>query len=143
LERIKSQHAKRIFFPRILTAAKVDKQTRIMNGRVVTDLWRRLRAATPDLAEHKRSGFFQKVCGVSQASVSRWKTGENEPSLANAKAISRATGFCVQWVLEGDGPERWQHDQRDVDKMIAALDALPPEDREDILRYAEFRAAGK
>lgn len=112
-----------------------------MDNDPISDLWHRLREATQDIPERKRSGFLEKVCGVRQASVSRWRTGENVLSLRHAKAISEATGYCVQYLLEGTGPKRWQPSNEDIAAIFALLDELDDETREEVLQYAEFRAA--
>ena len=110
-----------------------------MNTKKHSDLWTRLCSATPGIKEIDRSPHLEKLCGISQASVSRWRTGENVLGLANAKAISAATGVCVQYLLTGDGPFRWDLAGADHNKLIAALDKLDPEDREEVLKFAEFR----
>lgn len=104
-----------------------------------SELWNRLVEATPSMEAKDRSPYFEKVCGVSQASTSRWRTGENDLSLNNAKAISRATGYCVQYLIDSTGPRRWNLQDEDIDRLVAILDSAGPEDKEDILKYAAFR----
>jgi hypothetical protein len=128
------------------TQQEIHKKRQLMCGIVsamTSDFWKRLIEATPHLTKTQRSPWLEKLCDVSQASVSRWKRGTHDPSLNHVKTISAATGYCVQWLLEGSGPRRWSGgNQEDVDDLLRLLDGLSEADREEVLRFARFRAVG-
>lgn len=44
---------------------------------------------------------FAKELGVSNYSISVWSSGEHTPNLSNLKRISEATGFPLEWILNG------------------------------------------
>ena len=113
------------------------------NTKMSSKFWKRLEAATPDMLARDRSPWLQKLCGVSQSTVSRWRNGANCPTLDNTAPISDATGVCVQYLLRGTGPQSWLDPApEEVARMIQILDALSEEDRAEVLKFAEFRAKG-
>lgn len=103
-----------------------------------SDVWKRLVEATPHLEDRERSRFFQKVCGVKQPSVSRWRTGKNTPSLNNCIDISIATGFCVQWLYTGKGRKHTEPSDDLTDEILSILDSTDPDTRAEILNFARF-----
>lgn len=50
------------------------------------------------------------ICGVTRNAVSLWETNDEErrtyPDSSRWGLISAATGFCVEWLMYGTGPER-------------------------------------
>jgi transcriptional regulator with XRE-family HTH domain len=44
--------------------------------------------------------------GFRPESISRWERGENEPELANARALAEALGCSIDWLVSGVGPRR-------------------------------------
>ena len=121
------------------------RQTHIASAHNVqmdSKFWRRLEEATPEMRRQDRSPWLQKLCGVGQSSVSRWKSGQNHPTMENLIAISNATGYCIQWLLTGNGPRRWRQESPDIAKMLDLLESLSEKDRAEILRFAEFRKVG-
>ncbi len=113
-----------------------------MNEKPYSDLWERLREATPELEETERSPYFEKLCGVRQASVSRWRTGKAGLNPTHARAISRDTGFCIQYLSDGNGPKRWNLRPADIDEVAGYLDQLPEKGRAEIVDFAKWKARG-
>ena len=111
-----------------------------MNDKSHSELWRRLQEATPDMEEEERSPYFERICDVRQASVSRWRTGKSGLNPNNAKAISLESGFCRQYLTDGNGPKRWDMQPADHLEMSEILDGLDEERRAEILRFARFQA---
>ena len=106
----------------------------------ILDQWKRLQEATSQLEEVERSPYFEKLCKVDQTTVSRWRTGKHVISPRHARSVSKKTGFCVQYLREGNGPRRWDGQAEDHEQWIALLDAMSDQDREETLRFARFRA---
>ena len=100
-------------------------------------LWGRLCEATADLEESQRSPYFVKICSVRQSSVSRWRTGEHVLGLANAKSISADTGFCVQYLIDGTGLQRYDLHELSAE-LQAALHKMNSEGREEVLNFPKF-----
>lgn len=78
-----------------------------------------------------------KGLGVATNTVSRWETNTYHPSLDDLEKLAR---FFGKSILEFFPAEPDQVD----DKMAALLRAakqLPPEDIDELRRYAEFRKA--
>lgn len=70
--------------------------------------WRRLLRAR---AEHvpplpSRQQDIAKTAGVYQSAVTKWKSGEGLPTLANCIALATEAGVCVEWLLTERGPMR-------------------------------------
>ena len=63
-----------------------------------------------------------------------------ELSLNHAKAISRETGFCVQYLIEGNGQKRWDMRPADVEEVADYLDQLPEKGRAEIVSFAKWKA---
>ena len=107
-----------------------------MGGEQHKTLWERLCEATPRLEESERSPYLEKICRVRQSSVSRWRTGKHVLGLANAKAISRKTGFCVQYLIDGTGLRRYDQFS---EELRDALDKMSPEDMAAVVSFAKFQ----
>lgn len=42
---------------------------------------------------------FEKVCGLSNGSVSKWKEGKSSPTIATIEKMVRATGVpAIYWI---------------------------------------------
>jgi len=58
-------------------------------------------------ASGKQKQQIAKECGVSNASVSQWLSGDSKSLRPeNLYALAKATGFCAMWLAIGEGPER-------------------------------------
>ncbi len=78
-----------------------------------------------------------KALGVAANTVSRWETATYRPSLEDLDKLARFFGKSILVFFPAEP------DQAD-DKVAALLRAarkLPPEDVEELRRYAEFRRA--
>lgn len=105
--------------------------------------WRRVVEATPELTKEQRSPWLQKLCSVGQSTVSRWKSGENLPTMESVIEISNETGFCVQYLFTGGGPRRWDEPRSpELDQAISVLSSLDDETKQEVLRFAIFRRDG-
>ena len=105
-------------------------------------LWGRLKEATPELEEVERSPYFERICGVGQGSVSRWRTGKVGLNPTHAAAISDDTGFCIQYLCRGNGPKRWNLKPADVDEVAEYMGGLDEKDRAEIVQFAKWKAQG-
>ena len=127
-----------------ITDVKASEESRILHMTIAhnetvtkdSDFWLRIVDATPQMKSKDRSPWLQKLCDVGQSTVSRWKSGTNYPTLENALLISGATGYCVQYLLNGGGPQL----VGDPDELLDMLAKLSSEDRAEVLRFAMFRA---
>lgn len=58
-------------------------------------------------ASGKQKQQIAKECGVSNASVSQWLSGDSKSLRPeNLYALAKATGFCAMWLAIGEGPEK-------------------------------------
>ena len=104
-----------------------------------SDLWERLQEATPKLREAERSHYFERICGVRQASVSRWRTGKAGLNPTHARAIAEDTGFCIQYLSGGNGPKRWDMRPADIEEVAEYMDQLSEKDRAEIVEFARWK----
>ena len=82
---------------------------------------------TPAKTEAERTKKVKEICGVAQSSCSRWRSGEHVLSLKHASALAAATGYCVEWLITGEGPQRFgKIDRAD---LVAAFQNLSSEDK--------------
>lgn len=111
-----------------------------INDRRYSALWRRLQEATPNLKETERSPYLERLCGVNQGSVSRWRTGKTELNTSHARAISEDTGYCAQYLFDGNGPKRWKLGSLDLNALTEILDDLDDTRRAEIVSIARILA---
>ena len=78
-----------------------------------------------------------KEVGVATNTVSRWETGTYRPSLEDLEKLAR---FFGKSILEFFPAETERQDDR-VTALLRAAKQLPPEDLDELRRYAEFRRA--
>jgi len=78
-----------------------------------------------------------KGVGVATNTVSRWETATYRPSLEDLDKLARLFGKSI---LEFFPPESDRMDDK-VAALLRAAKQLPPEDIEELRRYAEFRRA--
>lgn len=58
------------------------------------------------LSEHSSEAAFAKSAGLSQSGFNRMMRQEGFPTLPVLVAIANASGYSIQWIATGDGPER-------------------------------------
>ena len=101
-------------------------------------LWERMKEATPELEEVERSPYFEGICEVKQGSVSKWRTGKVGLNLTHATAISDDTGLCIQYLIRGNGPKRWNLKPADVEEVAGYLDQADEKGRAEIVSFAKW-----
>lgn len=74
---------------------------------------------------------------VATNTVSRWETGTYRPSLEDLDKLAR---FFGKSILDFFPPEADRPDDK-IAALLRAAKQLPPEDVEELRRYAEFRRA--
>ena len=77
--------------------------------------------------------------GVERSHLSAIENGHGKPSLESARALAQFFDVSLEWLIEGRGPKRM--DPRAA-AILAALDALPPGERESYLRIIFERGSG-
>ena len=82
---------------------------------------------TPAKTEAERIRKVMEICKVAQSSCSRWRSGEHVLSLKHASALAAETGYCVEWLITGKGPQRFG--KIDSDDLVAAFQNLSPADK--------------
>lgn len=75
--------------------------------------------------------------GVAPNTISRWETGTYHPDLMDLETLARFFGKSILHFLP---PEDISADQNTV-ALLRTAKGLPPEDLEEVRRYAEFRRA--
>ena len=77
-----------------------------------------------------------KALGVTANTVSRWETATYQPSLQDLEKLSR---FFATSILQFFPAEASQ--DLGAEALLRAARDLPPEDMEELRRYAEYRRA--
>lgn len=77
--------------------------------------------------------------GVERSHLSAIENDKGRPSLASARALAQFFGVSLEWLVEGRGPK---HMDPRTAAILAALDALPPDERESYLRIIFERGSG-
>ncbi len=78
-----------------------------------------------------------KAIGTTANTISRWETGTYKPSLEDLEKLSRFFGVSILTFFPPE--EEPVTDQ--VTALLRAAKQLPPEDLEELRKYAEFRKA--
>lgn len=103
-------------------------------------VWGRIEEAM-DRASISTISELARRLGVSQPTVSGWKSGEHLPDLHRMAEISKLSGLCVQYLWTGHGPRlSGPSDEAYVRKIVHILDSLPESQRDEVLRFAEFHS---
>ena len=72
----------------------------------VTYKWERLNEAFESIGLITQVQIGEAF-GVRQTCVSKWKLGQTSPTLKHIFDISDATGYCIEWLIRGTGPKRY------------------------------------
>lgn len=105
-----------------------------------SEFWLRLtQAMTEKKLPTTQNGVATKL-KMSQGSVRRWYTGDGLPELKTVIELAQMTGYCVEWLLTGRGPEKPNHDP-DLADLIRHWKALGNEGRMHVLRTAKLEHA--
>ena len=75
--------------------------------------------------------------GVATNTISRWETGAYRPSLEDLEKLSRFFGKSILEFFPKEGTP--MNDK--ISALLRAASNLPPEDVDEVRRYAEFRQA--
>ncbi|MCL6560608.1 MAG: helix-turn-helix domain-containing protein [Firmicutes bacterium] len=78
-----------------------------------------------------------KALGVAANTISRWETATHRPNLQDLDKLARFFGVSI---LEFFPPDDTAADDR-LTALLRTAKQLPPEDLEELRRYAEFRKA--
>ena len=78
-----------------------------------------------------------KQLGIAANTVSRWETGAYKPDLADLEKLSR---FFKQSILTFF-PQDADPVKKETEALLRAAEALPADDVEELIRFAEFRRA--
>jgi transcriptional regulator with XRE-family HTH domain len=98
---------------------------------------KRLRALRGD--QDMSQADVEAATGVERSHLSAIENDKGKPSLASARALAQFFGVSLEWLVEGRGPK---HMDPRTAAILAALDALPPDERESYLRIIFERGSG-
>src|SRR5713101_372157 len=87
----------------------------------------------PGISQEK----LAKEIGVTANTVSRWETATYHPSLADLDKLARFFGVSILEFF----PKSEQPKEAGINALLRAAEELPPNDVEELRRYAEFRRA--
>ncbi|MBD2166417.1 helix-turn-helix transcriptional regulator [Calothrix membranacea FACHB-236] len=83
-----------------------------------------------------------KAMGTAANTISRWETATYRPSIEDLERLARFFGVSI---LDFFPPKETQAEETPVNDQLTALlraaKQLPPEDIEELRKYAEFRKA--
>ncbi|MDX2240029.1 MAG: helix-turn-helix transcriptional regulator [Leptolyngbyaceae cyanobacterium bins.302] len=81
-----------------------------------------------------------KALGIAANTISRWETATYRPTIEDLEKLARFFGVSI---LSFFPPEEMQANQANEQAiaLLRAAEQLPPEDLEELRRYAEFRKA--
>lgn len=63
--------------------------------------------------------------GVSTDQLARYMRGENEPAVSKLAALSRASGFALEWLASGNGPQKPGDYASGTSTVLTAGDGSP------------------
>lgn len=98
-------------------------------------LGKRLRA----LRGKRTQAEVADATGVDRSHMSVVEADKGRLSLESARALADYHNVSLEWLIEGRGPK--DRDPRHL-AILAALDSLPPQERETYLRLIFARASG-
>lgn len=79
-----------------------------------------------------------KDLGIHQTAVHKWFAGKGDPAPRHVYQVALDEKVCVDWLFTGRPPK--YPTKPDILTLIEKLNELPENDREEILRFAAFRA---
>lgn len=71
-----------------------------------SDFWIRLTVAMKSAGLPTTQMGVARKLSMSQGSVQRWVRGGGLPTLETTIELASMTGYCVEWLLTGRGPEK-------------------------------------
>ena len=78
-----------------------------------------------------------KSVNVTANTISRWETATYRPTIEDLERLARFFGVSIlEFFPREDAPA-----QQEITALMRAAEQLPPEDIEELRRYAEFRRA--
>ena len=142
--RINAQTANRVNARTVMQRVqnfRMETQNSPMDKAPPSPLWQRLTVAMKAAKLPVSQNGIATLLDMSQGSVRRWFTGEGLPELKTAIDLAERTGFCVEWILTGRGPERPDPYDADLSDLIRHWRVLQPEGRLQVLRTAKLEHA--
>lgn len=76
--------------------------------------------------------------GVTPKAARKWLIGEGYPETETVLRIAEKAGVNVNWLLQGVGPKRGDKVDTKALVITEALEALPPEDRQQVLNFMGY-----
>jgi hypothetical protein len=88
-----------------------------------------------------RAAWMARKFSVSGEAASTWLAGRKMPTPANMTRIAVELGVTPQWLQAGHHPKRPTDFDPTFTDIFDVLTTLAPSERQEVLRYARFRAA--
>lgn len=111
-------------------------------GKVGKSIYERVIEARKIAGLDSTQASIAKDLGIAQSAVSAWRRG-SIPKLKHALEIAYAAGVSLEWLYTGRQPKMAVKAGSDLDELLNLLDQMSPEDQDEILRFARFRADSK
>jgi transcriptional regulator with XRE-family HTH domain len=86
-----------------------------------------LKSKREELSLNQRE--MAKLLGFRQATLSQWESGKAEPDVASLEKIAKFFGYAMEdfWAYL-DGKDIIKNSKWDLNRILTALDAMPPSD---------------
>jgi transcriptional regulator with XRE-family HTH domain len=99
-----------------------------------------LKSKREEMALNQRE--MAKLLGFRQATLSQWESGKAEPDVASLEKIAKFFGYTMEdfWAYL-DGNDISKNSKWDLNRILTALDAMPPSDVATILSASAQKLA--
>jgi len=112
-----------------------------MEGKIEqVEVGQRLRSAREMLGLTQED--VASALGIQRTSVIAMESGKRSVTALELRRLARLYRREVSWIL-GEGPESSEHDSTEDQALFRATSQLSVEDKDQVLRFAQFLAAGE
>lgn len=112
-----------------------------MEGKIEqVEVGKRLRSAREMLGLTQED--VASVLGIQRTSVTAMEAGRRNVTALELRRLARLYRREVSWIL-GEGPESIEQDSAEDQALFRATSKLSAEDKDQVLRFAQFLAVGE
>lgn len=107
-----------------------------------SEMWSRIKEAFMAVGI-TRQVEIAEVCGIGQAAVSKWKLGQSTPTIPNALAIQKKTGYSGWWIYTGLGDKLADGPDPIAKTLLSLFEGCSEAQKAEVLRYIALLSAGQ
>ena len=113
-----------------------------MSDKDISLFWLSIRELEPTLSSAGKVKKIRKITGVSQASISRWRSGIEPIGRKNLRLLVRHYHCDLHWLETHEG-DRGVGSANDpfIIKLNGLVEYLTDDDRDELMASAQYKAA--